>query len=184
MRTVWVLNSCPAPPPLLCIEMFIWHFQLSRDGPGQSSIVWPPGPAPAPFHVFRDSRQPYIKQRTSNDVTTPYHRSGGNCWWLSIGITQKYYGKVFFSFLKIRGRQLCLNGRKGCNSIVTYYGFTILDLLREREGDSEQRSLDAALLPLFIDFCSKYPSGHNSRAPVNRHLQTICHLICLKCVEN
>ena len=80
----------------------------------------------------------------------------------------------FFSFLKIRVRQLCLNGRKGCNSIVTYYGFTILDLLREREGDSEQRSLDAALLPLFIDFRSKYPSGHNSRAPVNRHLQTIC----------
>ena len=181
MRTVWVLNSCPAPPSPLYWNV---HLALSivpwRTRPELNSLT----PGAGALHVFRDSRQPYIKQRTSNDVTTPYHRSGGNCWWLSIGITQKYYGKVFFSFLKIRGRQLCLNGRKGCNSIVTYYGFTILDLLREREGDSEQRSLDAALLPLFIDFRSKYPSGHNSRAPVNRHLQTICHLICLKCVEN
>ena len=43
--------------------------------------------------------------------------------------------KFFFSFLNIRGRQLCLNGRKGCNSIVTYYGFTILDLVRLQEGE-------------------------------------------------
>ena len=47
----------------------------------------------------------------------------------------KILWKSFFSFLKIRGRQLCLNGRKGCNSIVTYYGFTILDLVRLQEGE-------------------------------------------------
>ena len=51
----------PLPPlwALSCIEMFIWHFQLSRDGPGQSSIVWPPGapggqcsPLPLSQHRF------------------------------------------------------------------------------------------------------------------------------------
>ena len=85
--------------------------------------------------LFRVSRRPYTKHRTSNDLAAPQHRSGANFWWFLDCNRWKYYELKIY-FYKFFARQLCLNGRKDCNSIVTYYGFTILDLVRLQEGRS------------------------------------------------
>lgn len=160
MRTVWVLHSCPAPclPPALSPGLLYWNVHLAlsivpwRTRPELNSLT----PAPPPIMwgiLFRVSRHLNTKHGTSNDVTPPHHRSGGNCWWFLLGNRWKYYeSRIFLKFL---ARQLCLNGRKDCNSIVTYYGFTILDLLREEGGDSRSWSWTrSGRSELFIDFGS------------------------------
>ena len=123
-----------------CIEMFIWHSQLFRDG--QLSMVTPGGrgsPPPPPLPPAPS----YSLQRIQ------FRDLGQGClllypvafWLISTTAVNKFnllniiLFLIFFVIVEYLENVRIWTVPVVGNTIVTYYGFTILDLVRLQEGE-------------------------------------------------